>query len=286
MEYNKLRIAIFKTSDLFDSLFNALKECDLTFNRENKYKIVCKNFPLEFVFVQPKDIPVFVEEGLADVGILTEDIYEESLKRLSVKMFLPFNKYDLCISSLRSEIYEEITDLIDKKIATNYPNILNNFLIDTKLQAHVITVTPGAMKLIPDSGMADAICDIIDTNSDSNNSDLKNIVKIKTYSELIIHKKNLLSWKMSILDDLCFRLKAVIKSNGNKYIVLNAPIDSLEYISTLMPGLQSPTYIKLYDPGWLSIQAVISEDNFWEIIEQLKDAGGKDILVLPIEKMI
>ena len=283
---NKLKLAIQKSGRLHDDSIRLLKECGIDIsNGVNKLKAEASNFPIEVYFLRDDDIPQYVEDAVADIGFVGENVVYEKNKQLDVFEKLGFGKCRLSIAVRKGENYQSVQYLSGKKIATSYPVILENFLKDNNVQAEIHEIS-GSVEIAPGIGLADAICDLVSSGSTLFMNGLKETETILQSQAVLIKNKNLSNEKQQWLDRLLFRIQSVKKAKNNKYILLNAPNNKLKEIIGLLPGMKSPTVLPLAEAGWSSVHSVLNENDFWEIIEQLKAAGAQGILVVPIEKMI
>lgn len=282
-----LTLAIQKSGRLSEKTLSLLKDCGIEFNNGGavKLKTVSKNFPLTLLFLRDDDIPECVDDEIADAGIVGENIYFEKKKPLIVEEKLGYAKCRLSIAVPRNETFNSVKDLNDKKIATTYPNILKTFLQDNKINA-VIHEINGSVEIAPGIGLSDAIFDIVSTGSTLLSNGLKEVFTVTTSEAVLVKNKKLTTEKERLLEKLLFRIRSVNKAHANKYILLNAPDTAIDKICDILPGIKSPTIMPLAQEGWSSIHSVIQQDDFWEIIEQLKYAGAEGILVIPIEQMI
>lgn len=281
----KLRIAIQKSGRLQEKSVKLLRECGLYFsNGPNRLKTESYNFPAEILFLRDDDIPQYVEDGVADVGIVGENVVLEKQKEITVAQRLDFAKCRLSLAIPKNEQYEGIQSLEGKKIATSYPNIIQSFLTKNKISAEIHEIS-GSVEIAPGIGLADAICDIVSTGSTLMSNGLKEVETV-IKSEAVLVTGTLSAEKQAILDKLIFRIKAVNTARNTKYMLLNAPNQSVKEICNVLPGMKSPTVLPLKDEGWSSIHSVVKEDEFWDKIEELKELGAQGILVVPIEKMI
>lgn len=282
----KLRLAIQKSGRLHDDSIKLLKECGIDIsNGLNKLKAEASNFPIEVYFLRDDDIPQYVEDGVADIGIVGENVVYEKNKPLTVLNKLGFGKCRLSIAVRKSENYTGIQFLEGKKVATSYPVILSKFLKDNGVSAEVHEIS-GSVEIAPSIGLADAICDLVSSGSTLFSNGLQEAETILSSEAVLVATNNLEAQKQQIIDRLLFRIESVKKARNTKYILLNAPNDKLAEIIALLPGMKSPTVLPLAEAGWSSVHSVLNENDFWEIIEQLKAAGAQGILVVPIEKMV
>lgn len=282
----KLKIAIQKSGRLNEDSIRLLKECGITFNNGiNKLKAEAFNFPIEVFFLRDDDIPEYVAEGVADIGIVGENVLLEANSDVKIIERLGFGKCRLSIAVEKNKKYKSIEDLKGKRIATTYKNILQKYLRKEKIDAEIHEIS-GSVEIAPGIGLADAICDLVSSGSTLFMNGLKEVETVLQSEAVLVSNKNLNTKQLEIIERLLFRIRAVRKAKQNKYILLNAPNDKLDKIIKLIPGIKSPTVLPLADEGWSSVHSVLEEDEFWEIIEKLKAAGAQGILVVPIEKMI
>jgi ATP phosphoribosyltransferase len=281
-----LKIAIQKSGRLHDDSMKLLKECGIDVsNGVNKLKADASNFPLEIYFLRDDDIPQYVEDLVADVGIVGENVVYEKNKKVQVVDKLGFGKCRLSIAVGRNENFENSQYLQGRKIATTYPNIVQNYLNKKSITAEIHEIS-GSVEIAPGIGLADAICDLVSSGSTLFMNGLKEVETILESQAVLIQNENLDEEKLEVLNKLLFRIQAVKKAKNNKYILLNAPNEKLKEIVALLPGMKSPTVLPLAESGWSSVHSVLNENEFWEIIQKLKEAGAQGILVVPIEKMI
>jgi ATP phosphoribosyltransferase len=281
-----LKIAIQKSGRLFEDSIALLKECGVDLrNVKDRLRTTSDNFPIEVFFLRDDDIPKYVEDGIADIGIVGENVLFEKNKSVEVLEQLGFGKCRLSLAIPRNEEFIGIQQLQGKRIATSYPVLLANYLKEYNVIADIHEIS-GSVEIAPSIGLAEAIADLVSSGSTLFMNGLKEVATILSSQAVLVKNYNLNDDKITILNKLLFRIRAVKKSKRNKYILLNAPNDNLDAILKLLPGMRSPTVLPLASPGWSSIHSVLSEDTFWEIIEQLKAAGAEGILVIPIEKMI
>lgn len=281
-----LRIAIQKSGRLQESSLNLLQESGLLFsNGKDQLKTQARNFPVEILFLRDDDIPQYVEDQVADIGIVGENVLVEKQKQNTLVKRLDFARCRLSMAIPRSENYTGLSWFNGKNIATSYPNIVNAFLQKNNLSAGLHEIS-GSVEIAPGIGLADAICDVVSTGSTLLSNGLKEVEVVMNSEAVIISSPKLNPDKQNILDKLLFRMEAVQKAKNNKYILLNCPNDAIEKITSIIPGMKSPTIVPLGKPGWSSLHSVVDENAFWEKIDQLKSLGAQGILVIPIEKMI
>ncbi len=282
----KLKLAIQKSGRLHDDSIRLLKECGIDIsNGVNKLKADASNFPLEVYFLRDDDIPQYVEDSVADIGFVGENVVYEKKKKVTVVEKLGFGKCRLSIAVPRNEVYPDVHFLAGKKIATSYPVILGDFLKRKNISAEIHEIS-GSVEIAPGIGLADAICDLVSSGSTLFMNGLQETETILQSQAILIRNPELEPGKQALLNRLLFRIQSVKRAKNNKYVLLNAPNDKLTEIINLLPGMKSPTVLPLAEQGWSSVHSVLNEDDFWDIIEQLKAAGAQGILVVPIEKMI
>ena len=281
-----LKIAIQKSGRLNEDSVRLLKECGMEIsNGLNKLKAEAANFPLEVYFLRDDDIPQYVEDGVADIGIVGENVLLEKNKKVKVVDKLGFGKCRLSIAIPKDKTYKSIKDLNGMRIATTYSKILSSYLKSQKIKADIHTIS-GSVEIAPGIGLADAICDLVSSGSTLLTNGLKEVEVVLKSEAVLIANKKLNKKQNEILKQLLFRIKALRSAKKNKYILLNAPNNKLKSICNVLPGMKSPTILPLAKKGWNSVHSVIKEDDFWNIIEKLKINGAQGILVVPIEKMI
>jgi ATP phosphoribosyltransferase len=281
-----LRIAIQKSGRLYDDSVALLKECGIDLrNVKDRLKTESDNFPLEVFFLRDDDIPQYVEDAVADIGIVGENVVYEKNKEVEVVEQLGFGKCRLSLAIPRGVDFSGLQSLNGKRIATSYPNLVNNFLGKNGVKAEIHEIS-GSVEIAPGIGLADVVCDLVSSGSTLFMNGLKEVETILHSQAVLVRNKKLNEPKLQLLNKLLFRIKAVRKAKRNKYVLLNAPNNKLKEIISLLPGMKSPTVLPLAESGWSSVHSVLNEDEFWEKIEQLKAAGAQGILVVPIEKMV
>ena len=281
-----LKIAVQKSGRLYEDSIRLLKECGIELNNGNKQlKAAAFNFPIEVFFLRDDDIPQYVYDGVADIGIVGENVLLEKEKDINLVYRLGFGKCRLSIAIPKSMQYQSSSDLNGLKIATTYSNILHNYLAKNEIIAEIHEIS-GSVEIAPGIGLADAICDLVSSGSTLFTNGLKEVEVILQSEAVLTANKKLSVENKAILDKLLLRINAVKTAKNNKYILLNAPNDQLKNISRLLPGIKSPTIVPLAEEGWSSVQSVVNENDFWDVIEKLKSFGAEGIIVLPIEKMI
>ncbi|PWJ59005.1 ATP phosphoribosyltransferase [Dyadobacter jejuensis] len=281
-----IRIAIQKSGRLSEDSLKLIKECGIRFdNGGGKLKTAATNFPAEILFLRDDDIPGYVEDGVAHLGIVGQNVSEETNKNVNTVHKLGFSKCRLSIGILREQNYEGVQDLDGKSIATTYPRLLGEYLKAHQVQANIHEIS-GSVEIAPSIGLADAVCDIVSSGSTLLSNGLKEVETIFRSEAVMIANKNLPAPQQALLDQLLFRIQSVQEAKNNKYILLNCPNESVDNIIKFLPGMRSPTVLPLAQAGWSSLHSVINENDFWENIEKIRQAGAEGILVIPIEKMI
>lgn len=282
----KLRLAIQKSGRLSENSLDLIKQCGISYTQAfGKLKAEANNFPLEFLFLRDDDIPKYVANGIADIGIVGENVLLEKNEAVEEVLPLGFAKCRLSIAVPRDFAYNNIEDLNGMKIATSYPVILQKYLNEHEVNAQIQEIS-GSVEIAPSIGLAKAVCDIVSSGSTLVSNGLKEVeVVFKSQAVLVAHPK-LEEEQQELLSQLLFRIKAVRKAKQNKYILMNVPNRAIDKVIALLPGMKSPTVMPLADEGWSSLHSVVQEDEFWKVIQQLQDEGAEGILVVPIEKMI
>jgi len=281
-----VRIALQKSGRLSEDSYQLFKECGIRFDYgTGKLKSISSNFPAEFLFLRDDDIPGYVEDGVADLGIVGENVAIESGRDVQTIHRLGFSKCRLSIAIPRGNDWSGLSSLNGMNIATSYPNLLGKYLGEQGVTANIHEIS-GSVEIAPGIGLAEAICDIVSSGSTLISNGLQEVETIFRSEAVLIAPSNLADEKQVLVDKLLFRIKAVQVAKNNKYIVLNAPNHALEKITALLTGMRSPTITPLATEGWSSVYSVLNENEFWENIEAIRAAGAEGILVIPIEKMI
>ena len=282
-----ITLAIQKTGRLNEHTTKLLSECGLFVSNGSTARLMTEasNFPMRILFLRDDDIPECVADGLADLGIVGENVYHEKARPLKIVERLGFAKCRLAIAVPKDFKYEKLTDLNGLSIATSYPNILRRFLNENNLKAEIHEIS-GSVEIAPGIGLASAIFDIVSTGSTLLTNGLKEVVTVLKSEAVLVASENLSPEKTDLLEQLLLRIRAVQAAHTRKYILLNAPDSAIAKICAILPGMKSPTIMPLAEPGWSSLHSVIEEHQFWERISALKAAGAQGILVIPIEKMI
>ncbi|HIB47931.1 MAG TPA: ATP phosphoribosyltransferase [Flavobacteriaceae bacterium] len=282
----KLKIAVQKSGRLNEDSLQLLKDCGISIdNGREQLKAAAKNFPLEIYYLRNGDIPKYLKDGVVDCAIIGENVLVEKGSGILVAEKLGFSKCRVSLAVPKSSKYTDINDLNGKRIATSYPETTKNYLSEqgVKAELHIIN---GSVEIAPNIGLADAICDIVSSGSTLFKNNLKE-VEVMMKSEAVLAISPAISEETkNLLQKLQFRIRAVLKGRDSRYVLLNAPNEQLDAITAILPGMKSPTILPLAEAGWSSIHSVVDQEVFWEVIDQLKEAGAEGILVCPIEKMV
>ena len=281
-----LRIAVQSKGRLYEDTLHLLTEADIKISSSKRTLLVqSTNFPLEVLYLRDDDIPQSVASGVADIGVVGENEFEERGEEADIVSHLGFSRCRLSLAIPKKEDYNGLEWFEGKKIATSYPNILRRFMEEKgiHIEIHVIT---GSVEISPGIGLADGIFDIVSSGSTLVSNNLREVEVVMQSEALLIGNKHLDEVKHQTLEELLFRIGAVRQAEDKKYVRMNAPRERLQEIISVLPGLKSPTIIPLADEAWCSVHTVLEERRFWEIIGKLKELGAQGILVTPIEKMI
>ena len=281
-----IRLAVQKLGRLNLESLKILEDCGISIdNGKDQLKTSARNFPMEVFFLRNSDIPQYIRDGVVDLAIIGENLLVEKGADLQVLEKLGFSKCKVSIAVPKELKFKGLKDLEGKRIATSYPNTVKVFLNENNINAdlHIIN---GSVEIAPNIGLADAICDIVSSGSTLFKNNLKEVVEISKSQAVLVQANSLTSDKIELIDKLRFRLQSVLHAKKSRYILLNAPNDKINSISSILPVLKSPTVLPLAKNGWSSLHSVINAEDFWEVIDKLKDAGAEDILVCPIEKMV
>ena len=283
---SKLKIAVQKSGRLNEDSMRLLKDIGISIdNGKDQLKASANGFPLEVFYLRNGDIPQYLRDGVVDAAIIGENVLIEKGNDIQFVEKLGFSKCRVSIAVPKSIEYNSIEDLKNKRIATSYPNTVDQFLKknNVKAELHIIN---GSVEIAPNIGLADAIVDIVSSGSTLFKNNLKE-EEIILKSEAVLAVSPLISTEnQSILNKIQFRIQSVLKGRASKYVLLNAPNDKLDDIIKILPGMKSPTVLPLAEEGWSSVHTVINKNQFWEIIDELKLKGAQGILVCPIEKMV
>jgi ATP phosphoribosyltransferase len=281
-----IRIAIQKSGRLNIDSMALLKSCGISIdNGKDQLKAAVRNFPMEVFFLRNGDIPQYLRDGVVDLAIVGSNLLVEKGKELEIIEPLGFSKCRVSIAIPKGIPFAGVSDLANKKIATSYPNTVNQFLEKKGIQADIHVIS-GSVEIAPNIGLADAICDIVSSGSTLFKNNLNEVIEILKSEAVLVQAPNVTSEQQLLIDKLRFRIQAVLRAKQSRYILLNVPNEQIEAVSAILPVLKSPTVLPLAQEGWSSIHSVINSGDFWEVIDQLKAAGAEDILVCPIEKMV
>lgn len=279
-----LKIAVQKSGRLSEDSLTLLKECGISLNVGKDQLIAqASNFQLEVLYLRNSDIPQYVRDGIADIAIIGDNTEKEKKTGIVPVLDLGFSRCRLSIAVPRAVEFKDLSYLQGKKIATSYPNTLKDFLTEHAIEAEIHEIS-GSVEIAPNIGLSDAICDVVSTGSTLVKNGLKEVYKIFESQAILAANPNLETEKKDILDQLVFRIKAVLASKNSKYILLNTPEKVLDEVCALLPGMKSPTIMPLRQKGWVSVHSVVQENEFWEVIGKLKAVGAEGILIIPIEK--
>ncbi len=283
----RLRIAIQKSGRLSEKSLEIIRSCGIDFSTDSRVlREVASNFPIEFLFVRDDDIPTYVYDNVADIGIVGRNELDESGFDLEVVRDLGFASCRLSIAVPQGFEYESLKSLEGKRIATSYPRILSTILEKNGVKASLVTVA-GSVEITPAVGIADCICDLVSTGTTLKMNGLREVDQIYFTSAVMVSRRDFSSdaQRYGILERLLVRMDTVNNARKKKYILFNLPCDRLDDAAEIIGGMKSPTVTPLLDKDWLSVQSVVSEDRFWSVFEDLKALGAEGILVMPIEKM-
>jgi ATP phosphoribosyltransferase len=283
-----LKLAIQKSGRLSESSLQLLRNCNLEIEKFNDRLVVSiRNFKLDLLFLRDDDIPEYVQDGVAELGIVGEDILNETSADVKVIKKLGFGRCNLRIAIPENDRLKDLNDLNNKRIATSYPKILKEFLEQSNINAKIVNIS-GSVEAAPSLGISDYICDLVSTGNTLKLNKLKASISVLESEAVLIKNKNLSlqSDKYNIFLKLLSRIESVLNAKNSKYIMMNVPKDSLEKITNLIPSLKSPTILPLSDTESLAVHAVIPSEKFWEIVDDLKNAGASGILLLPIENIV
>lgn len=281
-----IRIAIQKSGRLNEDSLKILKDCGISINNgKDQLKASARNFPLEVFYLRNGDIPQYLRDGVVDTAIIGENVLVEKGKDIRRAEKLGFSKCRVSLAVPKTMKYHTVKDFEGKRIATSYPNTVNDYLEKKGVKAdlHIIN---GSVEIAPNIGLADGICDIVSSGSTLFKNNLEEVEVILKSEAVLAVSPKISEERQEILKKLQFRIQSVLQARQSKYILLNAPNDKLDAITELLPGMRSPTVLPLAEEGWSSVHTVLNQDKFWEVIDELKEAGAEGILVCPIEKMV
>lgn len=283
---SKIKIAIQKSGRLNEDSIKLLESCGIKIdNGKDQLKVSVPNFPIELLYLRNSDIPQYLEDGVADIAIVGENLLIEKEKNVEIIQRLGFSKCRVSLAVPKEVETDSLSYFNGKKIATSYPNTLNSYLKKNSIDAEIHEIS-GSVEIAPNIGLADGICDIVSSGSTLFKNGLRETQIILKSEAVLAKSKSLTNEKIEILDRLLFRIRAVLKAKNSKYILMNVPNESISKVSTILPVLKSPTILPLAEKGWSSLHSVIDEDKFWEVIDELKIAGAEGILIVPIDKIV
>ncbi|WP_312393453.1 ATP phosphoribosyltransferase [Chryseobacterium sp.] len=283
---SKLKIAIQKSGRLYEESLQLLKDCGIFVNNgKDQLKVSVDNFPMEIMYLRNSDIPQYLEDGVVDIAIVGENLLVEKQKNIEIIQQLGFSKCRVSLAVPKEVETDDLNYFQGKKIATSYPNTLKNFLETNNISADIHIIS-GSVEIAPNIGLADGICDIVSSGSTLFKNGLRETVALLKSEAVLAQTSRLDAEKTKILNKFLFRIKSVLKAKNSKYILMNVPNDKIQDISNVLPVLKSPTVIPLAQEGWSSIHSVIDELRFWDVIDELKENGAQDILIIPIDKMV
>ncbi|WP_299113372.1 ATP phosphoribosyltransferase [uncultured Winogradskyella sp.] len=283
---SKLKIAVQKSGRLHDDSMKILKEIGISVdNGKDQLKASARNFPLEVFYLRNSDIPQYLRDGVIDAAIIGENVLIEKGNDLKVVERLGFSKCRVSIAVPKSSEAKSLKDLEGKRIATSYPNTVNQFLEKNNINANLHIIN-GSVEIAPNIGLADGICDIVSSGSTLYKNGLKEIEVLLKSEAVLATSPKISKENQEIINKIQFRLKSVLRGRENKYVLLNAPNDKLDKIVEILPGMNSPTILPLAKESWSSLHSVINKNDFWDVIDELKANGAEGILVCPIENMV
>lgn len=283
---NTLKIAIQKSGRLHDESIQILKDCGISvYNGNDQLKVTASNFPLEVYYLRNSDIPQYLIDGVVDVAIVGDNLLVEKGETIQIAEKLGFSKCKVSVAVPKAFDYNGINKLNGLRIATSYPNTVSNYFSSKGISVDIHQIS-GSVEIAPNIGLSDAIVDIVSSGSTLFKNGLKEVEIILKSEAVLAVSPKILEESKTILSKLQFRIQSVLRSRKSKYILMNVPNNKIQEVSSILPVLKSPTVMPLAEEGWSSVHSVIEEDKFWEVIDQLKDAGAEGILVCPIEKMV
>jgi len=281
-----LKIAVQKSGRLNQDSLKLLKDCGIDINNgKDQLKVTVANFPLEILYLRNSDIPQYLEDGVVDIAIIGENLLIEKNKKVEIIERLGFSKCKVSLAVPKEVLSDDSSYFNGKKIATSYPNTLQTYLTKNNIDAEIHVIS-GSVEIAPNIGLAEGICDIVSSGSTLFKNGLRE-TQVILKSEAVLAKSNILSTeKQAILNRLVFRIQSVLRAKNTKYILMNVPNDKIEEVSNILPVLKSPTLLPLAEEGWSSLHSVIEESKFWNVIDELKNAGAEGILIVPIDKIV
>lgn len=283
---NTLKIAIQKSGRLHDESIQILKDCGISiYNGNDQLKITASNFPLEVYYLRNSDIPQYLIDGVVDIAIVGDNLLVEKGQNIQIAEKLGFSKCKVSVAVPKNFNYNSIQDLNGLRVATSYPKTVIDYFSSKGISVDIHQIS-GSVEIAPNIGLSDAIVDIVSSGSTLFKNGLKEVEVILKSEAVLAVSPQISEEAKQVLSKLQFRIQSVLRSRKSKYILMNVPNDKISEISKILPVLKSPTVMPLAEEGWSSVHSVIDEDKFWEVIDQLKEAGAEGILVCPIEKMV
>ncbi|CAM3520278.1 ATP phosphoribosyltransferase [Flavobacterium gelidilacus] len=281
-----LKIAIQKSGRLYDESIQLLKDSGISvYNGNDQLKVTASNFPLEVYFLRNSDIPQYLIDGVVDIAIVGDNLLVEKGKNIEIAEKLGFSKCKVSVAVPKAFKYNSINDLNGLRVATSYPKTVIDYFSSKGISVDIHQIS-GSVEIAPNIGLSDAIVDIVSSGSTLFKNGLKEVEVILKSEAVLAVSPQISEESKALLSKLQFRMQSVLRSRKSKYILMNVPNDKIEIISSILPVLKSPTVMPLAEEGWSSVHSVIEEDTFWDVIDQLKEAGAEGILVCPIEKMV
>ena len=281
-----LKIAIQKSGRLNEDSIQILKDCGISINNGiDQLKAEASNFPLEVLYLRNSDIPQYLIDGVVDIAIVGDNLLVEKGKGIQVVQKLGFSKCKVSVAVPKAFEYESIKDLEGMRIATSYPNTVIEYFNSFGVNVDIHQIS-GSVEIAPNIGLADAIVDIVSSGSTLFKNNLKEVEIIYKSEAVLAVSPKVTPDVQKLIDTLKFRIESVLRARRSKYILMNVPNDKIEEVGKILPVLRSLTVLPLAQEGWSSVHSVIDKDTFWDVIDQLKDAGAEGILICPIEKMV
>jgi ATP phosphoribosyltransferase len=281
-----LKIAIQKSGRLNEDSIQILKDCGISINNGiDQLKAEASNFPLEVLYLRNSDIPQYLIDGVVDIAIVGDNLLVEKGKEIQVIQKLGFSKCKVSVAVPKTFEYNSIKDLDGLRVATSYPNTVNEYFSSFGVTVDIHQIS-GSVEIAPNIGLADAIVDIVSSGSTLFKNNLKEVEIILKSEAVLAVSPKVTPDIQKLIDTLKFRIESVLRARKSKYILMNVPNDKIEQIGKILPVLRSLTVLPLAQEGWSSVHSVIDKDTFWDVIDQLKEAGAEGILICPIEKMV
>ena len=283
---NTLKIAIQKSGRLHDESIQILKDCGISvYNGNDQLKVTASNFPLEVYYLRNSDIPQYLIDGVVDIAIVGDNLLVEKGQNIQITEKLGFSKCKVSVAVPKNFNYNSIQDLNELRVATSYPKTVVDYFSSKGISVDIHQIS-GSVEIAPNIGLSDAIVDIVSSGSTLFKNGLKEVEVILKSEAVLAVSPQISNEATQLLAKLQFRIQSVLRSRKSKYILMNVPNEKIVEISKILPVLKSPTVMPLAEEGWSSVHSVIDEDKFWEVIDQLREAGAEGILVCPIEKMV